>query len=168
MRQMVAATLMSVLCACTSPVGREGPMPPAGSTLADASFTLAPAPAAPDPAASEAVSLVRRALVAKGYREAPNGRYRLEIGLATAPLQVAVRGEREVAGSRGEARNPIVLCRPRRYVLTAGMVDRVNGEVLFRNATAARHCGTSLEELLPRMVDAAVNGAVTLPRASGS
>lgn len=167
MRQMVVATLLTMLCACTSPVGREGPVPPAGGTLADASFTLAPTPAASDPAAS-AASLVRRALVAKGYREAPNGRYRLEIGLATAPLQISLRGERDVAGSRGEARNPIVLCRPRRYVLTAGMIDRVNGEILFRNATAARHCGTSLEELLPRMVDAAVRGEAVLPRASGS
>lgn len=167
MRQVIAATLVSALCACTSPVGREGPVPPAGATLADASFTLVPVPGASDPAAAEAASLVRRALVAKGYREAANGRYRLEIGLATAPLQVAVRGEGDVAGSRGEVRNPIVLCRPRRYVLTAGMIDRVNGEVLFRNATAARHCGTSLEELLPRMVDAAVRGAA--PRlASGS
>lgn len=168
MRQVVAATLLAMLCACTSPVGREGPVPPAGGALADASFALASAPAASDPAAAEAVSLVRRALVAKGYREAPNGRYRLEIGLATAPLQVAVGGENDAPGSREEVRHPIILCRPRRYVLTAGMIDRANGEVLFRNATAARHCGTSLDKLLPRMVDAAVNGAPLRQSASGS
>lgn len=167
MRQVVAAALLAMLCACTSPVGREGPVPPAGGALADASFALASAPAVSDPAVSEAVSLVRRALIAKGYREAPNGRYRLEIGLATAPLQVAVRGEND-AGSRQEVRHPIVLCRPRRYVLTAGMIDRANGEVLFRNATAARHCGTSLDKLLPRMVDTAVNGAPLRQSASGS
>src|SRR5688572_2738031 len=105
MRQVVAATLLSMLCACMSPIGRAGPVPPAGDTLADASFALASVPAAGDPAATEAVSLVRRALVAKGYRETPNGRYRLEIGLATAPLQVAVRGESDT-GSRQEVRHP--------------------------------------------------------------
>lgn len=168
MRQVIAATLLSMLCACTPPVGREGPVPPAGAALADASFTLASTPAASDPAVSEAVSLVRRALVAKGYREAPNGRYRLEIGLATAPLQVAVSDESDAVGGRGKAANPIVLCRARRYVLTAGMIDRVDGAVLFRNATAARHCGTSLEALLPRMVDAAVRGRAPSRRASGS
>lgn len=167
MRQVVTATVLSMLCACTSPVGREGPVPPAGGALADASFALASAPDASDPAAS-VVSLVRRALVAKGYREAPNGRYRLEIGLATAPLHVAVRGENNAPGSRQEVRHPIILCRPRRYVLTAGMIDRANGEVLFRNATAARHCGTSLDKLLPRMVDAAVNGEPLRQSASGS
>jgi hypothetical protein len=141
-------------------------VPPAGEALGDASFVLAPAPAASDPAAAAVVSLVRRALVAKGYREASNGRYRLEVGLATAPLQVAVRGDG--AASRKGARNPVVLCRPRRYVLTTGMIDRANGELLFRNATAARHCGASLDKLLPRMVESAISARSPLPRALGS
>ena len=168
MRQGIAAILLSVLCACTPPLGREGPLPPAGGALADASFTFAVAPAAGDPVASEAVLLVRRALVAKGYREAPDARYRLEIGFAIAPPQVAVSGENDASGRRGEAGNPILLCRPHRYVLTAGMIDRTNGAVLFRNATAARHCGSSLGKLLPRMVDAAINEAASPRRASGS
>lgn len=165
MRQMVAATLLFALGACASPVGREGPVPPAGRALADASFTFAPV--AGDEAAS-VVSLVRRALVAKGYRETPKGRYRLEIGLATAPLPVAVHGEVAAPGGREAAGHPIVLCSPRRYVLTAGMIDRANGEILFRNATAARHCGARLGALLPRMVDAAVNGEAGRQPASGS
>jgi hypothetical protein len=43
-------------------------------------------------------------------------------------------------------------------VLTVGMIDRASGTILFRNAAAARHCGSSLKEILPRMARAAVNG----------
>lgn len=168
MRRVVAAALIMALAACTSPVGREGPVPPAGKALDDASFVLASAPIAGDSVASEMVSLMRRALVAKGYREAPDGRYRLEVGLAVAPLQVAVRGDGDGPISREEARNPVVLCRPRRYVLTTGMIDRTDGKLLFRNMTAARHCGTSLDKLLPRMVEAAISSQASPPGGRGS
>lgn len=168
MRRVVAAALLTALAACTSPVGREGPVPPAGKALGDASFVLASAPVASDPVASEMISLMRHALVAKGYRETPNGRYRLEIGLAVAPLQVEVRGDEDGSSSREEARNPIVLCRPRRYVLTTGMIDRTDGKLLFRNMTAARHCGTSLDKLLPRMVEAAISSQASPRGGQGS
>jgi hypothetical protein len=106
----------------------------------------------------QASVLVREALASKGYRESPNGRYRLEIGLANASPNVEVqRPERSAETVRG-AMHPIVFCQPQRYVLTVGMIDRTNGSLLFRNAAAARHCGGSAAKILPRLVRAAVNG----------
>jgi hypothetical protein len=149
--------MLSLIGACTSPLSREGRLPPAGERLTDATYALAPVPGDSDAATAGAVSLVRDALAGKGYREAANGRYRLEIGLASAPPEVEVQRESGDARGKGGSPNLIVLCRPKRYVLTVGMIDRSSGDILFRNAAAARYCGKSLGKILPKMVRAAVS-----------
>ncbi len=155
---LVAAAALSLVGACTSPMSRQGPLPPVGAGLTDASYTFAPAPGDAGGTVMQASVLVREALASKGYRESPNGRYRLEIGLANASPNVEVqRPERSAETVKG-AMHPIVLCQPQRYVLTVGMIDRTNGSLLFRNAAAARHCGGSAAKILPRLVRAAVNG----------
>lgn len=153
---LVAGAMLSLMGACTSPLSREGRLPPAGERLADASYALAPVPGDGDAAMAGAVSLVRDALAGKGYREAADGRYRLEIGFASAPPAVEVQRDAGDLRKRGSP-NPIVLCRPQRYVLTVGMIDRTSGNILFRNAAAARYCGKSVEKILPRMVRAALS-----------
>ena len=142
--RLIAAAALSLVGACTSPLSRQGPLPPAGARLTDASYTFAPAPGDAGGAVMDASVLVREALAGKGYRESPNGRYRLEIGLASAPPDVAVqRPENEnSAESVKGTMHPIVFCRPQRYVLTVGMIDRTDGSLLFRNASAARCKGT--------------------------
>jgi hypothetical protein len=106
----------------------------------------------------DASVLVREALAGKGYRESPNGRYRLEIGLASAPPAVEVQRPENSAQSVKGTTHPFVFCRPQRYVLTVGMIDRTNGSLLFRNAAAARHCGGSPAKILPELVRTAVSG----------
>jgi len=155
--RVIAGAMLVLVGACVSPLSREGSLPPAGAGLADPTYALASAPGNGE--AAGAVSLVRDALAAKGYRETPNGRYRLEVGLASAPPQVEVQhDESRGSTSSGALPNPIVLCRPRRYVLTVGMVDRASGDVLFRNAAVVRHCGSTSEKILPRLARAAVIG----------
>lgn len=156
-RLWVAGAMLSLVGACTSPLSREGRLPPAGEGLVDATYALAPVPGDSDAVRAGVVSLVRDALIAKGYREAVNGRYRLEIGFASAPPVVEVQRENGDSRARSGSRNPIVLCRARRYVLTVGMIDRASGDILFRNAAAARYCGKSLGKILPKMVRAAVS-----------
>lgn len=155
---LIAAAALSLVGACTSPLSRQGPLPPAGTRLTDASYTFAPAPGDAGGTETEASELVRAALASKGYRESPNGRYRLEIGLASAPPDVEVLRPESNAESVKGMMHPIVLCRPRRYVLTVGMIDRTNGSLLFRNAAATRHCGGSPAKILPELVRAAVSG----------
>jgi len=155
--RVIAGAMLVLVGACVSPLSREGSLPPAGAGLTDPTYALASAPGNGE--AAGAVSLVRDALAAKGYRETPNGRYRLEVGLASAPPQVEVQhDESRGSTSSGALPNPIVLCRPRRYVLTVGMVDRASGDVLFRNAAVVRHCGSTPEKILPRLARAAVIG----------
>ncbi|WP_029935850.1 hypothetical protein [Sphingomonas sp. UNC305MFCol5.2] len=155
--RVIAGAMLVLVGACVSPLSREGSLPPAGAGLTDPTYALASAPGNGE--AAGAVSLVRDALAAKGYRETPNGRYRLEVGLASAPPQVEVQhDESRGSTSSGALPNPIVLCRPRRYVLTVGMVDRASGDVLFRNAAVVRHCGSTREKILPRLARAAVIG----------
>jgi len=156
--RLIAAAALSLVGACTSPLSRQGPLPPAGARLADASYTFAPAPGDAGGDAMEASELVRAALANKGYRESPNGRYRLEIGLATAPSDFEVERPEDSAESVKGAMHPVVFCRPQRYVLTVGMIDRANGSLLFRNAAAARHCGGSPAKILPELVRTAVSG----------
>jgi hypothetical protein len=155
--RLIAGAVLSLVGACTSPLSREGPLPPAGAQLTEATYTFAPVPGDVG-TVTDAVALVREALARKGYHESPDGRYRLEIGLASAPPDVEVeRPESKEEGVKG-AVHPIVLCRPQRYVLTIGMIDRTDGSLLFRNAAAARHCGGSLAAALPQLVRAAVTG----------
>jgi hypothetical protein len=101
---------------------------------------------------------VRAALAGKGYRESPNGRYRLEIGLASAPPAIEVQRSESGAEIKKSAMHPIVFCRSQRYVLTVGMIDRTDGSLLFRNAAATRHCGGSLAKILPKLVRTAISG----------
>lgn len=155
--RVIAGAMLVLVGACVSPLSREGSLPPAGAALEEPTYALASVRGSGE--AAGAVSLVRDALAAKGYRETPNGRYRLEVGLASAPPQVEVQhDESRGSTSSGAPPNPIVLCRPRRYVLTVGMVDRASGDVLFRNAAVARHCGATPGKILPRLARAAVNG----------
>ena len=157
-RHAIAGALLGLVGACTSPLAREGRLPPPATGLADPTYVLAAKPREGDVAALDAVALVRAALAAKGYRESANGHYRLEVGLAVAPAALEIdRGEAAQPSAVDTARNPVVLCRPRRHVLTLGMIDRTSGAILFRNMAAARHCGPTLE-ILPRMARAAVNG----------
>ncbi|MBW8840955.1 MAG: hypothetical protein JF608_03925 [Sphingomonadales bacterium] len=155
---LIAAAALSLVGACTSPLSRDGPLPPAAARLKDATYTFAPAPGDADGSVTQASELVREALAGIGYRESPNGRYRLEIGLASAPLHVEVQRPENSAESVKGMTHPIVLCRPQRYVLTVGMIDRTNGSLLFRNAAAARHCGGSPAKILAKLVRTAVNG----------
>ena len=156
--RLIAAATLSLVGACTSPLSRQGPLPPAGARLKDATYTFAPAPGDAGGTVMDASLLVREALAGKGYRESPNGRYRLEIGLASAPPDVEVQRPESDAESMKGTIHPIVFCRPQRYVLTVGMIDRTNGSLLFRNAAAARHCGGSLAKILPELVRTAVSG----------
>src|SRR5881628_1212454 len=41
---LIAAAALSLVGACTSPLSRQGALPPAGAQLKDASYTFAPAP----------------------------------------------------------------------------------------------------------------------------
>jgi hypothetical protein len=154
---LIIAAALSLVGACTSPLSRDGPVPPAGVRLKDATYTFARASEDADGSATDASVLVREALAGKGYRESSNGRYRLEIGLASAPPDVGVQRPKSGADSVKSAIHPIVFCRPQRYVLTVGMIDRTDGSLLFRNAAAARHCGPPAK-ILPELVRTAVNG----------
>lgn len=156
-RMLIAGAALALVGACTTPLSREGRLPPAAAQLAVATYTLAAVPGDSGGIATDAASQVREALAAKGYRESADGRYRLEVGLASAPPQVEVQRPEDKNERVKGAANPIVLCRPQRYVLTVGMIDRTDGSVLFRNAAAARYCGAPAK-VLPQLVRAAVSG----------
>jgi len=156
--RLIAAATLSLVGACTSPLSRQGPLPPAGARLKDATYTFAPAPGDAGGMVMDASLLVREALAGKGYRESPNARYRLEIGLASARPDVEVQRPENSAESVKGTMHPIVLCRPQRYVLTVGMIDRTDGSLLFRNAAAARHCGGLPAKILSELVRTAVSG----------
>jgi hypothetical protein len=156
--RLIAGAALSLVGACTSPLSRDGPLPPAGERLTDATYTFAPVPGDTGGTVTDAAVLVREALARKGYRESPNGRYRLEIGFASASPDVEVQRLETKEDSVKGVVHPIVLCRPQRYVLTIGMIDRTTGSLLFRNAATARHCGGSPGKILPQLARAAVIG----------
>jgi hypothetical protein len=155
--RLIVGAALSFVGACTIPLSREGRLPPLAGHLTYATYTLAAVPGDNGDIATDAAAQVREALAARGYRETAEGRYRLEVGLAIAPPQVEVQRPEQKDERMEGAVHPIVLCRPQRYVLTVGMIDRTDGSMLFRNAAAARYCGPPAK-VLPHLVRTAVSG----------
>lgn len=103
---------------------------------------------------------VRDALLASGYRAAPDGHYRVEVGFAVRIPRLDVIA----AGGSGQDMRPLApvssppgLCRRRSYVLSIAFIDRASGRVAARGGAVTSHCTRSADpELLPRLAKAAL------------
>jgi hypothetical protein len=105
---------------------------------------------------------VHDALLAAGYRSSPDGRYRIEVGLAVRMPRMEV-----MAADGGQDLQPLAplvgqagLCRRQSYVLSIAFVERSSGRVAARGGAVTSRCGKPDDTaLLPPLARAALAGA---------
>lgn len=143
------AGLALLLPACTAPIRPFGTL---ATAPPERTFAMAG-----DGAAEAAV---RDALLSSGYRSSPDGRYRVEVGLAVRKARMdvmAAAGEEEEMRPLAPVSNPPGLCRRQSYVLSIAFVDRTSGRVAARGGAVASRCGKAADAtLLPLLAKAAL------------
>ncbi|MDH7972067.1 hypothetical protein QH494_07695 [Sphingomonas sp. AR_OL41] len=117
----------------------------------DRSFVLGALPGGADPQARQARDAVRAALVAQGYREADDGRYRVDIGFG----QFAGTAS-PLAGKTAPATGAIILCRRQSHRLSVAMIKRSDGTVVYRGAASLARCGTAPAGMIASLAEAAI------------
>lgn len=150
---LVAMAGPLALGACVAPIVRNDPPALDHAALRAGTFTMVEA-GTRDPWLIEARDAVTRALADQGLRQSADAPYRVDVGFAAAPLPLRVAEVRDAHGApppRG-----IALCRRRQYVLSVAMIDRRDGEVVFRNSATAHRCAKALAKTLPRLARVAL------------
>jgi hypothetical protein len=137
------------LGACAAPVQRLGG--PAADWPSGARFVMAVSGGG-----GNAATAVRDALVARGFRPAEDGRYRVEVGFAIRPRQVRVTGPADTLALSPSLGGGLSLCLRRTYVLSIALVERTTGAVAVRTGAATSRCGDSAGSVMPRLVAAAL------------
>jgi len=141
------AGLALLLPGCVAPVRSFGAL---SVTPADRTFAMA--------ADGAADAAVRDALLAAGYTSAPDGRYRVEVGLAVrAPRMDVTTGAGQDMRPLAPTSNPPGLCRRQSYVLSIAFVERASGRVAARGGAVTSRCGKAADAgLLPLLAKAAL------------
>jgi hypothetical protein len=142
------AGLALLLPGCAAPVRSFGTLSTASP--ADRTFVMAT-----DGAADAAV---RDALLAAGYTSAPDGRYRVEVGLAVrVPRMNVIAGAGQDMRPLAPVSSPPGLCRRQSYVLSIAFVERASGRVAARGGAVTSRCGKPADAgLLPLLAKAAL------------
>lgn len=151
---MAVAVGFIPLSACAPPImGNSGAFA-AGSALRTPDFVMAGDASESDPSLLQAREAVRRELAGHGLRESADAAYRVDVGLATAPLPLEVSAGRGVVSAG--ASTGIALCRRRQYVLSVAMIDRNDGRIVFRTGATARRCAKAATKTIPQLARSAL------------
>lgn len=142
----------AALSACATPIVRSGDSLPAPSGADSPTFYIAEAPPGHADHMREAIEAVQAALERRNYREASDGRYRLEVAFSVSRL--GLQSEEETGGSQ---RPNFVLCRQRLYRLTVALLDARDGAVAFRGVASDRRCGSLDPGRLSALAEAALS-----------
>lgn len=151
---MLVAICLTALSACVSPIVRNDRAFPAEAEFRTPSFVMAGGASTSDPGFLEAREAVRRELADHGLRESPDAPYRVDVGLAVAPLPLEVSAGRD--GATATAPAGIALCRRKQYVLSVAMIDRSDGRVMFRNNATAHRCAKAAAKTIPQLARTAL------------
>jgi hypothetical protein len=118
---------------------------------------LKPGPDEPDrQAVGEASAAVVEQLSTRGIPVDQSAPYWLEVGYAVSPLGVDIADPTQEV--RGRAPLQIALCKRQSYAITLALVDRADGDVLFRKRASAKRCDKRTGEVLPALASAVVEG----------
>lgn len=150
MKSAVLAALALLASGCAMPASHFGYAPgtPAGP---ERTFMLAEQ--------GEAPGAVRIALEGAGWRETPDAHYRVEVGYAVRPHDIAVAASKEHISAEPlspAAKGGFSLCARQAHVLTLSFVDRERGTVVSRGGASLVRCRHKHSGILPALARAAV------------
>ena len=102
--------------------------------------------------AVDAQKLVVEALAAKGYRMAEMADVTLHVTLSDRPADLSLHsGPAVLASTSGKKR-----CAKREYRLGVTLTKIADGAVIYQSHAAEFHCKQTVEQVLPKLVDAAL------------
>mgnify|MGYP005849832211 CR=1 FL=1 len=159
-----------LLAGCASPVVTRIDAAAAAPLPARASFTLVSVPGEPTLAQSQANDMIAAGLTQRGWTQTDTGDYLLSVTLSDRPATSQLQAgddagkPREViapAADRKSAKG----CAKRDHRLAVRLTSRVTGDEVYSGSGAEFHCKAALDDSLPHLVAAALNGLDGLPGA---
>jgi hypothetical protein len=156
-RSMLAlGSAVALLQGCVSPLAVNGSesWPEA---IRASGVALKAGPGEPDPQLTgEATAAVIEQLSARGVRVDQSAPYWLEVGYAVSPLGIDIARPAQEGPSRPPLQ--ITLCDRQSYAITLALLNRADGEVLFRKRASAKRCDKRAGEVLPALATAVLAG----------
>ena len=125
------------LGACAIIPGPEGSGVGSLASVNRVSFGEGPAPA---------IEAVRKVLTSRGYQNAADAEFRVDVGLAKRAVEVGFRGEpgaadRSAAVEALPEDRRLDLCREHIFRLSVAIMDRRSGAIAYRGAAEEVRCG---------------------------
>lgn len=106
-----------------------------------------------------AVAAVRQALVNAGHAEKRDGDWRVEVGFAIRPTNLAVstpQSESPATPISPGTRPSLAFCKKQAYVLTLAFVDSRTGKVASRRGATTGRCSGDVDTILPGLARTAL------------
>ena len=150
--------LIALLAACSGPI--ETRVHNAGSGVAPVgSYRVVQAPGDASDVQQMALAETIKALAAMGWTQSDKGQHLLSVAVAERPAQLGLAVKTGAEPQSLAVPKPVRLmqsCKDREYRVTVALVDGASGAMAYRGSAAEYHCREQLANVLPLMVDMAV------------
>lgn len=163
MIRALAIGCCALLAGCAAPVVTRSDAAAAVPLPARASFALVSAPGEVAPVQHQANDMVAAALAQRGWTQAESGDYLLSVTLSDRPATSRLQagddaGKPSAVIAPAADRKTAKGCAKRDHRLAIRLTDRTTGEDLYAGAGAEFHCKAGLDDSLPHLVAAALDG----------
>lgn len=163
MTRLLAAGCAVLLAGCASPVVTRIDSAASGALPAQASFALVSAPGELAMVHQQATDRVAEVLAQRGWTRSEAGEYLLAVTLSDRPAAARLQAGDDVgkpaamiapAADRRTARG----CAKRDHRLSVRLTHRTTGDDVYSGSGAEFHCKARLDDSLPHLVAAALDG----------
>lgn len=161
-RRLVISSSLA-LAGCAAPVVTRIDAVVPATIPRSASFVLAPVPDDIAPVHRQATTMITTALQQRGWSEREAGEYLLAVTLADRMASATLKagddaGKAQAVIAAAADRTTNRGCARRDHRLTVRLTHRVTGEALYAGSAAEFHCKATLDNSLPYLVSAALDG----------
>lgn len=168
MIRALAIGCCALLAGCAAPVVTRIDAATPAPLPARSSFTLVSAPGELALAQGQANDMIAAGLTQRGWTQAEAGAYLLSVTLSDRPAASRLQAGDD-AGKPGAViapaadRKSVKGCAKRDHRLAIRLTERTTGEDLYSGSGAEYHCKAGLNDSLPHLVAAALDGLDGVP-----
>lgn len=162
MIRAVSVACLLLVAGCASPVVTRMDVAAPAPLPARSSFTLVSSPGELAPAQKQASDMIAAGLTRRGWTQAEAGDYLLSVTLSDRPATSRLQAGDD-AGKPHTVIGPAPDrktkgCAQRDHRLAVRMTNRVTGDDVYSGSAAEFHCKAGLDESLPHLAAAALDG----------